>query len=197
MVFRKEHSLKLKSVTDEALIALLSSKRRNEALTELYQRYGARVFGYFLRMFRGDRDKAQDFVQELFLRILEKHEQFDTARSFSTWMFTIASNMCKTAFRKSHIQLPIEGNEQTYLSDDEHTKGAFNDTMTAALNKLEEMHRSVFVLRYINQLSLKEISEISDIPEGTVKSRLFYATKRMAGSLKEFQPNETNMFKLK
>jgi RNA polymerase sigma-70 factor (ECF subfamily) len=148
-------------------------------------------------MFRGDRDKAQDFVQELFLRILEKHQQFDPSRSFSTWMFTIASNMCKTAFRKAPIQLPIEGNEQTYLSDDDHTKGAFNETMATALNKLEDMHRSVFVLRYINQLSLKEISEISDIPEGTVKSRLFHATKKMAESLKEFRPNETNMFKLK
>lgn len=195
-MFRKEHNLQLKSVTDEALIALFSSKRRNEALTELYRRYGSRVFGYFLRMFRGDRDKAQDFVQELFLRILEKHAQFDPSRSFSTWMFTIASNMCKTAFRKEPTKLPIEGNEQLYLSDDEHTKGAFNETMMQALDQLEDAHRSTFVLRYMNQLSLKEISEVSEIPVGTVKSRLFHATKKMAESLKEFRPNETNLFKL-
>ncbi len=195
-MLRKEHSLQLKSVTDEALIALLSSKRRNEALTELYGRYGSRVYGYFIRMFRGDKDKAKDFVQELFLRILEKHKQFDPSKTFSTWMFTIASNMCKTAFRREPTKIAIEGNEQTYLSDDEHTKGAFNEAMIQALDQLEEVHRSTFVLRYLNQLSLKEIGEIHDIPMGTVKSRLFHATNKMAKALKEFRPNETNLFKL-
>ncbi|GAB5417970.1 MAG: sigma-70 family RNA polymerase sigma factor [Crocinitomicaceae bacterium] len=147
-------------------------------------------------MFRGDRDKAKDFVQELFLRILEKHKQFDPSKSFSTWMFTIASNMCKTAFRRERMIMPIEGNEQICFSDDEHTKGAFNEAMVQALDQLEDLHRSTFVLRYLNQLSLKEISEIHDIPIGTVKSRLFHATNKMAKALKEFRPNETNLFKL-
>lgn len=195
-MFRKEKNLKLTSVTDEALIALLSSNRRNEALTELYRRYGSRVFGYFFRMFRGDRDKAQDFVQELFLRILERHHQFDPTKKFSTWMFTIASNMSKTSFRNEPIKLPVEGNEKVYLSDDDHTKNEFQRALMEALGELDEVHRSTFVLRYMNQLSLKEISEINEIPLGTVKSRLFHATKKMAVALKEFQPNESNMFKL-
>lgn len=165
-------------------------------MTELYQRYGARVFGYFLQMFRGDRDKAQDFVQELFLRILEKHHQFDPNKTFSTWMFTIASNMCKTSFRNEPVKLPIQGHEKIYLSDDDHSKNAFNAALTKALGDLEDVHRSVFILRYINHLSLKEISEINEVPLGTVKSRLFNATKKMAGALKEFQPNENNLFKL-
>jgi len=147
-------------------------------------------------MFRGNRDKAQDFVQELFLRILEKHHQFDPSKTFSTWMFTIASNMCKTAFRKEPVKLPIQGNEKVYFSDDDHSKNAFNAALIEALGDLEEVHRSAFILRYINHLSLKEISEISDIPLGTVKSRLFNATKKMAEALKEFQPNENNLFKL-
>lgn len=195
-MFRKERVLKLKSVTDETLIALLSSNRRNEALTELYRRYGSRVFGYFYRMFRGDRDKAQDFVQELFLRILERHHQFDPSKTFSTWMFTIASNMSKSSFRKEHQTVPIDGNEKLYLSDDDHTMDVFRKEMLKALGDLDEVHRSTFILRYINQLSLKEISEINEIPLGTVKSRLFHATKKMAAALKEFQPNENNMFKL-
>jgi len=65
-------------------MASLSSRRRNEALTELYARYGQRIFGYFLRMFQGDHDKAQDFVQKLFLKIWEKHKKFDTSKKFST-----------------------------------------------------------------------------------------------------------------
>lgn len=195
-MFRKEHSLKLKSVTDEALMALFSSNRRNEALTELYRRCGSRVFGYFFRMFQGDRDKAQDFVQELFLRILERHHQFDPTKKFSTWMFTIASNMSKTSFRNEPIKLPVEGHEKVYLSDDDQTKNAFQVAMLQAISGLDEVHRSAFILRYMNQLSLKEISEINDIPLGTVKSRLFHATRKMTAALKEFQPNESNMFKL-
>ncbi|MCR9173596.1 MAG: sigma-70 family RNA polymerase sigma factor [bacterium] len=177
-------------------MALLSSNRRNEALTELYSRYGSRAFGYFFKMFRGDRDKAQDFVQELFLRILERHQQFDPSKKFSTWMFTIAGNMSKTSFRDEPTKLPIDGHEKAFFSDDDHTKNAFQDAMTSALNELDEVHRSAFILRYMNQLSLKEISEIEEIPLGTVKSRLFHATKKMAAALKEFQPNENNLFKL-
>jgi RNA polymerase sigma-70 factor (ECF subfamily) len=177
-------------------MALLSSKRRNEALTELYRRYGSRVFGFFFRMFHGDRDKAQDFVQELFLRILERHHQFDSQKKFSTWMFTIADNMSKTSFRNEPVKLPIKGYEKVYLTDDDQTKNAFQEAMMAALGELEEVHKSAFILRYLNQLSLKEISEINDIPLGTVKSRLFHATKKMTVALKEFQPNESNMFKL-
>ncbi len=195
-MFRKEKNLKLSSATDEALIALLSSNRRNEALTELYRRYGSRVFGYFFRMFRGDRDKAQDFVQEIFLRILERHHQFDPSKKFSTWMFTIASNMSKTSFRDEPVKVSVEGNEKVYLSDDDYTKNEFQKELMQALGELDEVHRSTFVLRYMNQLSLKEISEINEIPLGTVKSRLFHATKKMATALKEFQPNESNMFKL-
>lgn len=195
-MFRKEKNLKLTSATDEALMALLSSNRRNEALTELYHRYGSRVFGYFIRMFQGDRDKAQDFVQELFLRILERHQQFDSTKKFSTWMFTIASNMTKTAFRDEPVKLQVLGNEKVYLTDDDHTKNNFQKALVQALDNLDEVHRSAFVLRYMNQLSLKEISEINDIPLGTVKSRLFHATKKMTEALKEFHPNESNMFKL-
>ncbi len=73
----------LASKSDEALIALLSSNRSNEALTELHKRYAHRVLGYFLRMFNGDKEKAQDFVQDLFLRILSKHKQFDAKGNFS------------------------------------------------------------------------------------------------------------------
>jgi RNA polymerase sigma-70 factor (ECF subfamily) len=147
-------------------------------------------------MFHGDRDKAQDFVQDLFVRILERHHQFVPNRKFSTWMFTIASNMCKTAFRDNPIKLPVEGNEKVYWAEDVHTKSEFQKALMNALSNLEEVHRSTFVLRYMNQLSLKEISDIERVPLGTVKSRLFHATKKMADALKEFQPSENNMFKL-
>ncbi len=180
-------------------MASLSTKNGNEALSELYARYAHRVLGYFLRMFQGDSDKAQDFVQELFLRILEKHQQFDPNKKFYTWMFTIACNMCKTEFRNAHRTQSIEQQsadlEPKDWSDDNHTKEVFQLKLQEALGGLDELHRSVFVLRYFNYLTLKEIAEIKEIPLGTVKSRLFHATGKMAKELEVFK-TQTNLFKL-
>lgn len=175
---------------------LLSSRQANEALTELHARYAQRVLGYFIRMFDGDTDKAQDFVQDLFMRILERHRQFDASRKFYTWMFTIASNMCKTEFRKAPAQSYSEADMTAVWSEDEQTKEAFRDALTQALSELDEDHRSVFVLRYMSQLSLKEISEIKEIPLGTVKSRLFNATRKLAHRLKAFEAVGADLFKL-
>lgn len=180
-------------------MASLSSKKGNEALTELHARYAQRVFGYFLRMFQGDSDKAQDFVQDLFLRILEKHHLFDPSKKFYTWMFTIACNMCKTEFRQSNKMqsFPVDGSdfEPKDWSDDNHTRDYFQAELQKALGQLDELHRSVFVLRYFNQMPLKEIAEIKNIPLGTVKSRLFHATGKVAKELEEFKM-QTNLFKL-
>jgi RNA polymerase sigma-70 factor (ECF subfamily) len=78
---------------------LLSTRRRNEALTEIHARYSKKVLGFFLRMTKGNEEKAQDLVQDLFLRILEKQHLFDPKKRFYTWMFAIASNMVKTTYR--------------------------------------------------------------------------------------------------
>lgn len=186
----------LASKSDEALIALLSSNRSNEALTELHKRYAHRVLGYFLRMFNGDKEKAQDFVQDLFLRILSKHKQFDAERKFFTWMFTIASNMAKTELKRKSRFSDTGDFEAVTWSPDEYTKERFHYQLSKAIDNLDELHRSVFVLRYLNQLSLKEISEVKEIPIGTVKSRLFKATKEVGHELYEFRSKETNVFKL-
>lgn len=174
----------------------LSTQQSNEALTELHARYAQRVLGYFIRMFNGDTDKAQDFVQELFLRILEKHQQFDTSRKFYTWMFSIAANMCKTEFRKVPEQHFSEETTAPFWNDDTQTKEVFRRALEEALASLDEEHRSVFVLRYMSQLSLKEISEAKEIPLGTVKSRLFNATKKMAHRMQAFKASGADIFKL-
>lgn len=188
-----------KTQTDESLVASLSSKRSNEALTELHARYAQKVFGYFYRMFAGDSDKAQDFVQDLFLRILEKHHQFDPTKKFYTWMFTIACNMCKTEFRHANRTQVYEADSSVFSgtdwTDDHHTRELFDKQLQQAVLGLDEVHRTVFVLRYFNHMPLSEIAEILEIPLGTVKSRLFNATAKMAKELQAFK-SYTNLFKL-
>jgi len=185
------------SFSDEQLIALLSTKRKNEALTQLHTKYAKRVLGFFVKMLQGDVDKAQDFTQELFMRVLEKHAQFDVSRKFYSWMFTIASNMCKTEYRRPILKR---------LSDDEYEfvgssswnelgmdKIAFRSALDKAVNELGGEHQMTFVLRYMQEVSLNEIAEITNVSIGTVKSRLFYATKKVTKGIKEFNPSNERL----
>ena len=193
---KKTHSL-----TDEDLVQLLATRKSNEALTELHSRYGKKALGFFIYMFQGDKDQAQDFVQELFIRILEKHAQFNPQRKFSPWMFTIASNLCKTEFRKPINQRlsddEFELNEHADWSDNNLDIIEFRKVLGKAISNLEEHHRETFILRYMEELSIKEIAAITNMSEGTVKSRLFYATKIITERLKEFNPsNEGSLFKM-
>lgn len=192
----------IKNRTDEALMTLLSSKRSNEALTELHRRYANKVLGYFIRMFNGDKEKAQDFVQELFMRILEKHKLFDENKKFYTWMFTIASNMCKTEFRKipdatlSNDEYEVEINSK--WEENRIDKEVFRLALKKAISKLDEHHRSTFVLRYIEGMATQDIAETLGISKGTVKSRLFYGTRKIMNDLREFDPiGEGSLFKMK
>lgn len=195
-VFRKE----LKKLSDEELMRLLSTHRKNAALTELHARYAKRILGFFIRMFIGDVDKAQDFTQDLLMRILEKHEQFNPERKFYSWMFTIASNMCKTEFRKQpNLSISDKIAEENTSSWDEihFDKAVFHDQLKQAIDVLEEHHKLTFVLRYLEELPIKEIAQITETSEGTVKSRLFYATKKITERLEVFNPKVTNeLFKL-
>ena len=184
----------ISKLSDEALMQMLGAGRSNEALTELHARYSKKVLGFFIRMFQGDKDKAQDFVQDLFLRILEKHHLFNPEKKFYTWMFTIASNMSKTSFRKiPDVRISeddYELNEHVQWNENGLDKHVFKEVLREAIENLEDHHRLSFVLRYIQELSIKDIAEITDTSEGTVKSRLFYATKKIAKELEEFKPSQ-------
>ena len=180
--------------SDEQLMDLLSSKRSNEALTELHKRYANKVLGFFIRMFRGDVNKAQDFVQDLFIKILTKHNQFDSKKKFYTWMFTIASNMCKSDFRKPKKNAIsndfFELSDLAQWNENGIDKELFRKGLRQAIESLTENHKETFFLRFIQELSVKDIAEITNASEGTVKSRLFYATKKVTAQLSEFNPEK-------
>lgn len=165
--------------------------RRNdhESLSELYRRYGQRLLGYFIKMFRGDVPKAQDFLQDLFVKVLERKDQFNPQRKFYTWVFTIASNMCKTDFRNIS-EGSLDSAEEYSLkveNDEQLDRRRMNEILRIAVHSLEHHHKVTFILRYIEGFSLKETAEITEASIGTVKSRLFYATRKLAEQLKEYK----------
>lgn len=190
-----------KNQTDEELMVLIQDHHSHSAIVELHKRYSGRLLGYFIKMLNRDVDLAQDFVQELFLKILEKNHQFDTSKKFYTWVFTIASNMCKTAYRKTGVSVSFENDKhehiQAHYGENRAEKELFKKALELSVSQLEEHHKQAFVLRYLEQFSLNEIAEIAETSIGTVKSRLFYATKKVTQGLAAFDPSfEINLFKL-
>lgn len=169
------------------------------ALIELHRRYSRKLLGYFIKMLNKDVALAQDFVQELFLKIMEKKHLFDPDKKFSSWVFAIASNMCKTAYRHhgKTISLNAEVTQPVGLDESILEKKEFMLALQKSIDHLEHYHKTVFVLRYLEHFSLLEIAEITETSLGTVKSRLFYATKKITENLRHYDPSfETTLFKL-
>lgn len=167
---------------------------KEQAFSELYERYADRLVNYFFRMLRKDREKAEDFMQELFTKIITKPELYQTGRNVQTYLFSIANNMCKNDYRShevrqraaeelKHTQNHYEPEQASQNID----KNAFDDALEQALRDLDETKRSTFEMRYRDELSIKEIAEVFECSEGTVKSRLFYTLKHLNQSLKAFE----------
>ncbi len=180
-------------------MVLVQDHHSHAALTEIHRRYSSKLLGYFFKMLNRDESLAQDFVQELFLKLIEKKHLYDPNRKFYTWIFTVASNMCKTEFRSfgKTIAFETDLHSGTTFTNNRTDKSYFLASLQNSLNSMELVHKTVLVLRYLEEFSLNEIAEIVDISLGTVKSRLFYATKKLTEDLKEFDPSfQQNVFKL-
>jgi RNA polymerase sigma-70 factor (ECF subfamily) len=192
-IYRAQHN----TFSDEELMQAIS-KGDKRAFDELYNRYSAALMRYFMRMLWKDREKSEDFVHDLFAKIINKPEYFDPTRSFKTWVYSVANNMCKNEYKKAEVRKGMSnGLDNHYaLSDttvnvmNEVQDSFFQEAFVKNLDELDDKHKEVFSLRHIEGLSIKEIAEVLEINEGTVKSRLFYATKYLAESLKEFNPIE-------
>ncbi len=184
-----------RQLSDEVLM-LHIKKCNNKAFDELYNRYSKILLNFFYKKLYGDQEKANDLLQDLFLKIIEKPELFDTNKKFSTWIYTVAYNMCKNVYRSNIIK---EKNYDINLLKELPTFDKFNnkydvdffiDSLNTELNKISKKHKQTFNLRHKDMLSIKEISIVMNCSEGTVKSRLFYATKELSKKLQIFNVNK-------
>lgn len=178
----------------DAKLMRLITKGDEQAFSVLYDRYGEKMHRYFYRMLWQEQQKAEDFTQELFLKIINKPHLYDPDRNFSSWLFQVAANMVKNEYRRHSRQPEITSELPLDLSLQENSffecsdRKYFKRELESALNRLSDEHRQCFVLKYLEEKSIKEISEILECPEGTVKSRLYYALKKLAKSLHLFKP---------
>ena len=191
MLLKKTYNNK----TDEELMSLLT-KREQLAFDELYNRYSKPLLNFFFRMLNFDRAKAEDLLHDLFLKIIENPASFDTSLKFSTWFYTLAGNMIKNEYRKQQIRMEYAGdkiaeNYSAFESNAESLdKNIFNCRLVTELDKLDVETKTMFNLRFIEEMSIKEIAGILNCPEGTIKSKLFYLTKNLSVRMAAFKPEK-------
>jgi RNA polymerase sigma-70 factor (ECF subfamily) len=181
------------NLSDEELMRFLINDGDDRAFELLYDRYSGKLHSYFYRMLYQDQNKADDFTQDLFMKIVERPEMFDPNRRFSTWLYSVAGNMCKNEYRRNgRYQIVNEVPENPIPECFEYIpepidRALFEQQLQQAVNELEETQKQCFILRYQEGLSVKEIANVVDCPEGTVKSRLFYTVRKLSDKLKIFQ----------
>lgn len=160
-------------------------KGDQNAYAEIVEIYKDKVFQLCYRML-GNRHEAEDMAQEAFIRAYINIASFNINLKFSTWLYRIATNLCIDRIRKKkpdyYLDAEVSGTDgltmysqvaaDTALPEDEVESIELQESIQREISKLPEKYRSVIVLKYIEELSLNEISEILDMPLGTVKTRI-------------------------
>src|SRR6266536_2867594 len=199
----RKHSVQTQGATVRELLramddsAVVTSFLGGEGITfsEHVDRYQTRLLNFVYRTI-GDREKAEDLVQEVFIRVYRHLHRFDRSKKFSTWVYTIASNLAKNELRnRSRNPLvlmqtvqknwqeddrPLQFEDTTSRPDDMYRKRHLREIVEESVAKLPEHHRHVFILRELEGKSYEEIAEITDCNLGTVKSRLNRARNAFA-----------------
>jgi len=189
--------------TDEALMIRFQSGDRS-AFTFLVRRHQGPLFNFALRHLRSQ-PAAEEVVQDAFVRVVQNAADFKHEARFSTWLYTIARNLCIDQIRKRALRRhpSLDEPKRTEESDGptlgEQTADAranveraavsveIREKVLAAVELLPDEQREVFLMREVSNLPFKEIAEIVGVPENTVKSRMRYALERLQAALSEFE----------
>ncbi|WP_096156809.1 MULTISPECIES: RNA polymerase sigma factor [Bacillus] len=179
-------------VQDEQLLELMA-KGDQTAFEVFVHRYHAPIYQYIERLVK-DSKKAEDLVQDTFIRLIKQLQQKHIPTHPKAWLYRVATNICKDYWKSAQYRsesppaddLPIKKDEKpSVIEIYEHQET--RKEILHALNHLPQTQQQIVMLRFFQDLKLKEIAEITDLPLGTVKSNLFHALKK----LKHFMEDET------
>lgn len=194
---------KLQQCSDEDLMEYFQAGYE-EAFNLLVSRFKDRLHNFLYR-YTHDHQDCEDLVQETFLRVYRSRHSYERIAKFSTWMYTIALNLAKSLYKKKKRMTtvtihkdesdpddrPMKLEDSDILQDDSlHEKMCMNH-LEKALNKLSDDFKEVVVLRDVQQLAYDEIAEITDLPMGTVKSRINRGRAQLQDLLESYVYPET------
>jgi RNA polymerase sigma-70 factor, ECF subfamily len=152
------------------------------AFGELIDRYQRVLFNVSLRMV-GNREDARDITQTVFLKAYQSLGSFDRRHKFFSWVYRIMINESLNHLSKARRMEPLEESLESRAAgpDEECAQNQLHDAIQSALEELSPDYRQVIVLRHFAQLSYEEMSEVLEVPEKTVKSRLHTARQLLGG----------------
>ena len=194
---------RLTELSDEELLARFNDGDAG-AFEVLLGRHRRPLFNFVLRSVR-NRDQAEELLQDVFLRVVQRSEDFKGQSKFSTWLYTIARNLCidhsrKMQFRRhKSLDAPTRGKDDEGPSllervagrdlgaDRENIGREIQEKITEAIALLPDEQREVFLMRQVSHLPFKEIADIVGVPENTVKSRMRYALERLQEALADYR----------
>lgn len=181
-----QRSVKIRS--DETLVALIATHDRN-AMRDLFVRHNVRVFRFLLRSV-GDVAAAEDLLNEVFIDIWRCAGQFEARSKVSTWILAIA-HFKAAALRRRHSFNQLDDLAAEAIEDPagDPEAAVLKQSSCAAvrecLKQLSPDHRQILDLIYYHEQSVAEVARIIGVPENTVKTRAYYARKRVAQLLAE------------
>ena len=193
------HLKPLRLLADEELMARavagkapLASPEGDRAFEELYRRYARRLKGFFFMQLGGDEELAADATHDVFLRAYEARSRYQEGRSVSTWLFTIAYNLCRNHYRSNAYEAQLLATldaepiseQQIEVQLDEAT---LDEALAQVLAELPAPLHQLFSLHYQEELTIPQVAEIVGIPEGTVKSRLHKTMNIIRKKLKKYE----------
>lgn len=186
----------MKRVMDEDNELILQLKKgKMKAFQKLVEKYKKPAFFIALGLV-GNREDAYDLSQEAFIRVYANLRKFNPRHKFFSWFYAILSNLCKNHLRSRKIRERYIKNSSTGVEINHLNKQAPNPEVLVERNdrsqrlweeiaRLPYEFKEIIVLKHFQELSYKEISEMLNIPMGSVMSRLYYARKKLKDNLKD------------
>ncbi len=194
---------------DDADAVLVARCKGNDltAFDQIVERYQHKIYGYVRRLVQNETD-AEDITQEVFLKALVSMNGFRQESSLQTWLFRIATNLCRDLLRRRQRErgwLPLWRPADSEVGDTENSidlpdyrdeperlllREELSEHLHRAINHLPIAMREVLVLHDIESLSYEEVAQALNIPIGTVKSRLFHARAKLRNALASYVNGE-------
>jgi RNA polymerase sigma-70 factor, ECF subfamily len=175
------------TITDEVLIERIAGKDQS-AMKMLYARHQLRTYRYLLRLVK-NATVAEDLAGDVFLDVWRQAGRFERRSSVSTWLLSIARFKALSSFRRRSHETSDDETVNA-IEDESDTpevslqKVSKAEALRLCLERLSAEHREVIDLVYYHERSVDEVGQILGIPEGTVKTRMFHARKRLSEILK-------------
>ena len=187
LVVSRAKQIGIEGPSDEALIGAIAAGDQR-GMHSLYARHSVRVYRFVLRL-TNDSSLAEDLVSEIFIDVWRRAREFKAKSQVYTWLLAIARNKALSAMR-ARLDEQLDDEMATAIADpadDAETtvnKRDRNTIVQHCLSQLSPLHREVIDLVYYHEKSIDEVARIVGAPENTVKTRMFYARRRMEHLLK-------------